>query len=74
MPKEKCDAHSGFEKSIENLEKSDTDQWNHINKIEAALPRLVPVWVAIVLMVMSGLTGSALTFAGMIIRFSGAVK
>lgn len=68
---EKCDAHSGFEKSIENLEKSDVDQWIHINSIEAALPRLVPVWVVIVLMVSSALTASALTFAGMIIRFSG---
>lgn len=72
MAKEKCDAHSGFEKSIENLEKSDIDQWTHINKIEAALPRLVPVWVALVLMLMSGLTGSALTFAGMIIKFTGS--
>jgi len=72
MAKERCDAHSGFEKSIENLEKSDVDQWTHINKIEAALPRLVPVWVALVLMLMSGLTGSALTFAGMIIKFTGS--
>jgi len=74
MAIEKCDAHSGLAKSIENLEKNDVDQWVHINKIEAALPRLVPVWVAIVLMMMSGLTGSALTFAGMIIKFSGAVQ
>ena len=72
MVKERCDAHSGFEKSIENLEKSNVDQWTHINKIEAALPRLVPVWVALVLMLMSGLTGSALTFAGMIIKFTGS--
>ena len=70
MAIEKCEAHSGFEKSIENLEKSEIDQWTHINKIEAALPRLVPVWVAIVLMLMSGLTGSALTFAGMILKLS----
>jgi len=70
MTIEKCEAHSGFEKSIENLEKSEIDQWTHINKIEAALPRLVPVWVAIVLMLMSGLTGSALTFAGMILKLS----
>lgn len=71
MDKEKCDAHSGFDEAIENLKESDKDQWTHINTIEAALPRLVPVWVVIVLMVMSGLTGSALTFAGMIIKFSG---
>jgi len=70
MAIEKCEAHSGLTKSIDNLEKSDIDQWTHINKIEAALPRLVPVWVAIVLMLMSGLTGSALTFAGMILKLS----
>ena len=51
----------------------DTDeQWVHINKIEDALRKLVPVWIAIVLMVMSGLTGSALTFAGMIMKFAGS--
>lgn len=69
---EKCEAHSGFEKSIDNLEKSDVDQWKHIDAIEKSLPRLLPVWVTVVLMVSSALTGSALTFAGMIIRFSGS--
>ena len=49
-----------------------TEQWIHINKLEEVMRKLVPVWTTIVLMVMSGLTGSALTFAGMIIKFSGA--
>ena len=49
-----------------------TDQWGHINKLEEMMRKLVPVWTTIVLRVMSGLTGSALTFAGMIIKFSGA--
>ena len=73
MVKEKCEAHSGFEEAIDNLKQSDTDQWDHINKIEAALPKLLPVWVTIVLMVMSGLTASALTFAGMWMKFSGKI-
>ena len=68
---EKCEEHSGLEKSIENLEKSDKDQWEEINGLKKALTRLVPVWTTIVLMAMSALTGSALTFAGMIIRFTG---
>ncbi len=67
----KCKDCSGYTARVENLEKSDETQWEHINKIEATLPKLVPVWVTVVLMVMSGLTGSALTFAGMIIKFSG---
>ena len=68
---EKCEAHSGLNEAIENLKKSDEEQWDHINKIEEVLPKLLPLWVTVVLMIMSGLTGSALTFAGMIIKFSG---
>jgi len=68
---EKCDAHSGFDEAIENLKKSDKEQWNHIDIIEAALPKLVPIWVTVVLMLSSAITASALTFAGMIIKFSG---
>jgi len=70
---EKCESHSGFDEAIENLKKSDEEQWGHINKIEEVLPKLLPLWVTVVLMIMSGLTGSALTFAGMIIKFSGKV-
>lgn len=54
---------------IERLEKDTDEQWTHINKIEDMLHKLVPVWVALVLMAMSGITGAALTFAGMIIKF-----
>jgi len=56
---------------IEQLKKSDDEQWEHINGLEKALHRLVPVWTTVVLMVMSAMTGSALTFAGMIIKFTG---
>jgi hypothetical protein len=68
---EQCKHHSGLEKSIENLEKSDKDQWDEINGLKKALTKLVPVWTTIVLMAMSALTASALTFAGMVIKFSG---
>ena len=54
---------------IERLEKDTEEQWSHINKIEEMLHKLVPVWVALILMAMSGITGAALTFAGMIIKF-----
>lgn len=57
---------------IDRLIKDTDSQWNHINGLEKAIQKLVPVWITIVLMVMSGLTGSALTFAGMIIKFSGS--
>jgi hypothetical protein len=68
---EECKAHSGLSKSVENLEKSDNEQWEHITAIEKALPRLMPLWVTVILMASSAVTGSALTFAGMIIKFSG---
>jgi len=69
MPeKQKCDIH---ETKIARLEKDTTDQWTHINKIEDMMRKLVPVWTTVVLMVMSGLTGSALTFAAMIMKFTG---
>ncbi len=71
IDKEYCDIHSGCLESIKNLEKSDNSQWEHINTIEKTLPKLVPVWVTIVLMVSSALTGSALTFAAMCFKFSG---
>jgi len=69
MTMEKCTAHSGIEEAIENIKKSDSDQWEHITAIEKALPRLMPLWVTVILMVMSGITGSALTLAGMIVKF-----
>jgi len=71
MTEGQCQKHSGVAEAIKNLQQSDTDQWEHINRIEAALPKLIPVWVTVVLMVMSAVTASALTFAGMWMKFSG---
>lgn len=67
-----CGAHT---EAIENLKKDTADQWKAINtlrtKFDEIMHRWIPVWVAIVLTVMGTVTGSALTFAGMIIKFSG---
>ena len=42
--------------------------WEKMTYLERALARLIPVWVALVLMAMSALTGSALTFASMMAK------
>lgn len=66
-----CKAHSGVIADLDNLKSDGIEQWRHINSIEDRLPKLVPIWVTIVLTVMGALTGSALTFAGMMLRFTG---
>ena len=52
------------------LGETDNSQWTAINDIRNFMHKLVPVWVTVVLMALSAITGSALTFAGMIIRMS----
>ena len=59
------------ETEIDTLKKSDDDQWNAINEIRQYMRKLIPVWVTLVLMAMSAVTASALTFAGMAIRMVG---
>ena len=59
------------ESKISTLEQSDSNQWSEINKLRELMRKLVPIWTTIVLMAMSAVTGSALTFAGMIIRVNG---
>jgi hypothetical protein len=56
------------ETEITNLKASDANQWGRITRLEKALSRLVPVWTTVVLMAMSAMTASALTFAAMILR------
>lgn len=70
---ELCREHSGIKADIDNLKQSDKDQWEHITAIETALPKLVPVWITIVLTVMGAITGSALTFAAMMFKFAGKI-
>jgi hypothetical protein len=56
---------------IEHLICSDKEQWEHINGLEKALQKFVPVWTTIVLTVMGTVTGSALTCAVMFVKFAG---
>ena len=67
-----CGAHT---EAIENLKRDTADQWAAITTLRGRLDELmrkwIPVWLAAILAAMSGVTASALTFAGMIIRFSG---
>ena len=63
-----CDVHT---EQITQLKDSDKRQWVKINEHDGLFRRYVPVWTTIVLMMASALTGSALTFAGMIIKFAG---
>jgi len=63
-----CAVHG---EKIHQLEVSDKMQWEQINKWNETLRKYVPIWTTIALMIMSCLTGSALTFAGMMIKFAG---
>jgi len=65
---EDCSVHA---EKLRQLESSDREQWQHINRWNETIRKYVPVWTTIVLMIMSCLTGSALTFAGMMLKFSG---
>ncbi len=62
-----CAVHT---EQIEQLKKDTGEQWTAINEIRTFMRKLVPVWVTVVLMASSFITGSALTFAGMIIKFA----
>ncbi len=59
------------ETEIGTLKDSDNKQWSAIDDLRQFMRKLVPVWTTIVLMVMSAITASALTFAGMMIKISG---
>ncbi len=56
---------------VQRLEKDTTDQWDAINDLRRFMRKLVPVWVTIVISVLTFITGCSLTFAGMIIKFAG---
>ncbi len=59
------------ETEIDTLKHSDSNQWDSINDLQRFMRKLVPVWTTIVLMAMSAITASALTFAGMMIKMAG---
>jgi len=71
MVSESCAVHDN---RLKHLEDSDRDQWGHINELHSdytkLMQRWVPAWVSLVLAVSGFVTGSALTFAGMMIKFA----
>jgi hypothetical protein len=62
-----CDAHSGMENRLKNLEDSDSKQWITIDQLRNRLP----VWGTVIISLLTFLLGCALTFAGMIYKFEG---
>ena len=67
-----CGAHA---EAIKNLKTDTANQWSAITSLRSRLDELmrkwIPVWVAFVLMAMSGVTASALTALGMVVKYSG---
>ncbi len=59
------------ESEVQTLKKSNDDQWQAINELRQYMHKLIPIWTALVLTAFGAITGSALTFAGMIVKFSG---
>ena len=57
------------EEAIITLKKSDKEQWDAINELRRFMHKFVPIWTTVILMAMSAVTASALTFAGMILKF-----
>jgi len=66
--KPQCEVHG---EQISQLRTSDDRQWIKLNEHDSLFRKYVPLWTTVILMVSSALTGSALTFAGMIIKFAG---
>lgn len=56
--------------AIDDLKGEDNKQWAELDKIKEALTRLIPVWVGMVLTLAGLITGSAVTFAGVIFKFA----
>lgn len=63
-----------IEAEVGNLKDSDSKQWAAIEtlkeKFDLLMRKWVPVWVTLVLTMMGTITGSALTFAMMMIKMS----
>ncbi len=62
------------ETEVDNLKDSDGKQWTAIDKLKERFEILqrkwIPIWVTVILMSMSAVTASALTFAGMVIKIT----
>lgn len=53
-----CAAHSGIAKEIENLQESDTKQWQAIEKLQNRLP----VWATLIISILTFLLGLSVGF------------
>jgi len=70
MNNEVCKQHSGMVQKLDDCSKDTSKQWLEIDKIK----NRAPTWCTILLMVMSGLMGSILTYAALIGKFSQAAS
>ena len=61
-----------IESEVDRLKADTEHQWKAIHELERFMRKLVPVWVTIVVSVLTFITGCSLTFAGMIIKFAGS--
>lgn len=68
MNNEMCKQHSGLVQRITDV-KDDTDkQWAEINRIK----NRPPIWCTAVIAILSGLLGSILTYAALVVKIVGA--
>ena len=62
-----CAAGVDLQGRVGRLEQDSEDQWKAIN----ALRNRLPVWATVVMMLLSGLIGSAVTYAAVAAKLSG---
>jgi len=70
MNNEVCKQHSGIIQKLDDCAKDTVKQWAEIDKIK----NRPPVWCTILLMAMSGLMGSILTYAALIDKLIQVAK
>ena len=61
-----CAAGVNLQSRVGRLEQDNIDQWKTIN----SLRNRPPVWTTVVLMALSGLVGSALTYAAVAVKLA----
>jgi len=59
-----CNAHSGIEQKLKDLESDTKDQWTAINQLRNRLP----VWATIVISLLTFLLGATATYAGLAVK------
>lgn len=70
MDEEVCKQHSGLVQMVKDV-KDDTDkQWTELGRIR----NRPPVWCTVVIGLLSGLLGSAMTYAALVVRLTQAAS